>query len=108
MIEKTFVEDSGNPVVRTTFLLPSSMWADVVHLVGDFNDWNRTSHPLERDRSGRWTLTIDLALGRAYQFRYLRDSHEWLNDDRADAYVYNPYGSDNFVVVTDPNFKRYV
>jgi hypothetical protein len=47
----------------------------------------------------------DLELGRAFQFRYLRDGEVWLNDNQADAYVPNPYGSDNFVIVTDPNFK---
>jgi hypothetical protein len=37
----------------------------------------------------------DLELGRAFQFRYLRDGEVWLNDNQADAYVPNPYGSDN-------------
>lgn len=50
---------------------------------------------------------MELVLGRAYQFRYLLDNKHWMNDNQADAYVDNSYGSDNFVVVTDPNFKHY-
>gem|GEM_PF-5024344 len=50
---------------------------------------------------------MDLELGHAYQFRYLRDGEEWVNDGQADAYVSSPYGSDNSVIVTDPEFKPY-
>ncbi|KAN0037719.1 hypothetical protein ACTFIV_003073 [Dictyostelium citrinum] len=35
--------------------LPS---AHEVYLVGDFNQWNKTSHPLERDNYGRWSIFI--------------------------------------------------
>lgn len=107
MIVKRFVETEGGVVARVTFTVPNSTWADVIHLVGDFNDWNHHSHPLKRDRQGKWILTVDLELGRAYQFRYLVDGNLWMNDNDADAYVHNPFGSDNFVVVTDENFRQY-
>jgi 1,4-alpha-glucan branching enzyme len=107
MINKSFVETDRGMVARATFTLPNSMWADVVYLVGDFNEWNCISHPFRRDREGRWIITVDLELGRTYQFRYLRDGRDWMNDDQADCYVHNRYGSDNFVVVTDPNFEPY-
>ena len=107
MIHKVFIETDGGPVARVTFTLPDSMWADKVYLVGDFNGWDCSSHRFQRDQAGRWTMTIDLELGRALQFRYLRDGQDWMNDEQADAYVHNRYGSDNFVVVTDPDFKRY-
>jgi len=105
MIAKSFIETGGKQVVRVTFTLPEDIWADTIHLVGDFNDWNHTSHPFRRDRAGRWILTVDLDLGRAYQFRYLVDGKDWMNDTQADAHVHNPYGSDNFIIVTDANFK---
>ncbi|MDW8267934.1 MAG: hypothetical protein RMN24_02100 [Anaerolineae bacterium] len=43
---------------------------------------------------------------RGYQFRYWSDG-QWLNDGDADAYVINRYGTDNFVVITDPLFRRH-
>ena len=102
MIHKIFIETDRGLVVRVTFTLPNSIWADVIYLVGDFNNWDRTSHRLQRGRDGDWNVTIDLELGRSYQFRYLRDGDHWMNDSQADAYVANPYGGDNSVVVTDP------
>ena len=101
MIHKTLVETDEGIKVRVTFALPNSIWADRIYLVGDFNDWNNTSHPLQRDREGNWSISIDLERGRAYQFRYLCDGNRWMNDSQADAYELNPYSSDNFVVLTD-------
>lgn len=107
MIHKDFVEVGGKLIARVTFTLPDSLWADAIYLVGDFNQWNRTSHPLQRERDGGWRITVDLETGRIYQFRYLRDGLEWMNDNQSDAYVANPYGSDNSVVVADPDFRPY-
>jgi hypothetical protein len=45
-------------------------------------------------------VTLELAPGKAYQFRYLLDGDRWENDWRADRYVPNPYGGDNSVVLT--------
>jgi len=99
MIHKSVVQTRKGKVARVTFSLPDSVWADTIYLVGDFNGWNNTSHPFAVGRDGAWSITVDLELNREYQFRYLRDG-EWMNDNRADGYVENPYGSDNFIVVT--------
>jgi 1,4-alpha-glucan branching enzyme len=99
MIEK---QPSVNPgKVLVTFRISQETWADHITLVGDFNDWNETSHPLIRTRSDPdWHITIELDAGRRYQFRYLRDGREWNCDDHADDYVLNPYGDVNCVVDT--------
>ena len=33
--------------------------ADEVYLIGDFNEWNRESHPLSRGENGVWEITLD-------------------------------------------------
>ena len=33
--------------------------AQEVYLVGDFNGWNETSHPLKKDDFGHWSLTLE-------------------------------------------------
>ena len=87
-------------VVRVTFELPPTVWAESVNLVGDFNGWDPTSLPMSRGRrEGGWRLTLDLRRGREYQFRYLVNGTEWCNDWDADRYVTNPFGGDNSVVV---------
>jgi 1,4-alpha-glucan branching enzyme len=106
VIRKIFIETERGLVAQVTFILPNSTWADIIYLVGDFNEWNHSSHPFQRDREGTWTLTLHLEVGRCYQFRYLRDG-EWISDSQADGFVGNPHGSNNSLVVTDPKFKRY-
>ena len=100
MIIKTPSLNPGRVLV--TFEVPSSIWADTIYLVGDFNDWDQRSHPLKKARDGdaAWRITVDLDAGRDYQFRYLVDGREWHNDWQADAYVPNPFGGDNSVVRT--------
>ena len=100
MIHKTTVSRGSGPVARVTFTLPSSTWADSIYLVGEFNDWNRSSHPLSQNRAGTWTLSIDLELNRAYSFYYLCD-RQWLTADHADGYIWDPDGRNLFLVITD-------
>ena len=107
MIKKDFVNTEQGHDVRVTFTLPSSVWADTIYLVGDFNEWHRTAHPLQRNRQGDWYIVLSLKSRHAYQFRYLCDNQHWMNDSDADAYVPNPHGSDNSLVVTDPEFEHY-
>lgn len=107
MIDKRFVETRQGNKAQVTFTLPNVVWADVIYLVGGFNGWNCCTHPLRQVRDGTWSITVELETGRVYQFRYLIDGHQWTNDEHADAYVHNPYGGDNFVVITDPAFRPY-
>ena len=84
MIQKEFIETDAGPIARVTFILPSSMWADTIYLVGDFNGWNHSSHPFHHGRQDMWTITVDLELNRSYQFRYRRDGdHRPIIDDGA-------------------------
>jgi 1,4-alpha-glucan branching enzyme len=101
MIKKQPSEKEG--LVRVTFELPSTMWAERVNLVGEFNDWDTTTTPMTRNRSdANWKVTVELEQGRRYRFRYLVDGKEWLNDWHADDHEENPYGSyDSVVALSD-------
>ena len=89
--------------VRVTFAMPAAIWADSIHVVGDFNGWDERATPLRQSESG-WMVTVELDAGRAYQYRYLLNGSEWHNDWQADAYAPNQYGGDNSVVIT-PTFS---
>ena len=80
---------TSRPVCKVTFRLPpeAAPKAQQVCLVGEFNAWNEAAAPIRRLRSGEFTCTLDLPLGRDYQFRYLIDGSRWENDGAADAYV---------------------
>ncbi|MBI1802824.1 MAG: isoamylase early set domain-containing protein [Chloroflexi bacterium] len=98
MIRKQILPDAK---VAVTFEMPASIWADTIHLVGDFNEWNRASHPLrQRHSDGIWEINLVLDAGREYQYRYLVNATDWHTDWQADRATPNPYGSENSVVVT--------
>jgi 1,4-alpha-glucan branching enzyme len=85
--------------VQVTFSLTSKILAEWVHLVGDFNDWDAMATPMRHDRSGGdWQVTLELAPGCCYRFRYLVDGKQWLNDWHADDFLENPYGSYDSVI----------
>ena len=87
---------------KVTFMLPciAAPGAGLVCIVGDFNNWSIISDPMKRQKSGDFTITLDLEPGRQYQYRYLIDESRWENDWWADAYVTTPYGDcENSVVI---------
>jgi len=97
MISKKPAKKKG--YVSVTFELSSTMWAERVNLVGDFNDWDTTATPMTRNRSdANWKVSIDLPASERHSFRYLVDGKEWLNDWHADDHVENLYGSYDSVV----------
>lgn len=95
MLKKQYVK--GKNECKVTFYTDKQIKAETVYLVGDFNNWNETSHPMEALKDGRFKITVTLPPGR-YQFRYLVNKSEWHNDWEADEYVPNPHGSENSVV----------
>lgn len=88
------------PICRVTFILPESVKAETVFLVGDFNDWDEKKTPMKKQKDGSFSVTLDLEKGREYQYRYLVNGAEWHNDWQADKYAPNPFSSENSVVVT--------
>jgi 1,4-alpha-glucan branching enzyme len=88
-----------NGLVRVTFTMPALDNAESLSLVGDFNDWDMTATPMQRQADGSWQVKLDLENNRHYHYRYLMNGYEWHNDWAADEYAANPYGADNSVVV---------
>jgi 1,4-alpha-glucan branching enzyme len=46
--------------------------AKSVHLVGDFNNWNPTTHPMKQQPDGAWLLKVDLKHGH-HRYAFLVD-----------------------------------
>lgn len=85
---------------KVTFVLPgeAAPMAQQVAIVGDFNDWNKTSTYLVKTENGDFNITLELEAGKEYRFRYLIDNHRWENDWFADKYLAGPYGVEDSVV----------
>jgi 1,4-alpha-glucan branching enzyme len=85
-------------VCRVIFAVMPEGNVQTVAVCGEFNGWDPTAHPMKRQKDGRFALTLSLATGQTYRFRYLLDGARWENDPTADAYVPNPYGSEDSVI----------
>lgn len=98
-LSKKFLKNK--PVCKVTFTLAPDLVQDAkkVFLVGEFNDWKVDATPMRKLKDGAFTRTLDLETGRDYQFRYLIDGRDWVNDWQADRYEFSPFGNcENSVV----------
>ena len=86
------------PVCKVTFSL-SAEDANKVSVVGSFNKWNQKKAVLKKLKNGTFKGTVDLETGNSYEFKYLIDETVYVNDDSADAYVWNDFaGAENSIV----------
>lgn len=81
-------------LIPTTFKFPGGLapGARRVAVVGSFNGWNATAHPLMRTPDGDWTITVYLPAARiVYGFDV--DGAFWL-DPFDEARLPNGWGSE--------------
>lgn len=95
MIQRKIV--SGGRQAEVVFILPAELATGRVAVVGEFNDWDPTATPM-RKRRDVVTAATTLETGRRYTFRYLREDGEWINDETADAFEPNEFGTSNCVL----------
>ncbi len=76
--------------------------ADAVYVIGSFNDWSHTTHPMEPDESGYWYLDVLTAMiGDEYRYRIVNGTHEYL---RLDPYAKEVTSTVGNSVIHDPKF----
>lgn len=96
MIKKQFTPK--RTICKVTFQIPKD-WADrEAAVVGDFNEWNTETDKMT-EKKNSWETTLRLTPEREYRFRYLLDGESWANDDSADGYAANPYGTEDSLLV---------
>lgn len=97
-IEKKFLKTK--PVCKLKFQVSGGVFdhANSVSVAGDFNGWSKEDLPLKRGKDGSWSASIDLESNRDYQFRYVVDGNEWVNEPEADLFIHNGIGEENSVV----------
>jgi 1,4-alpha-glucan branching enzyme len=77
---------------------------DSVFLVGDFNNWDKSSNKLKKVGKKLQTK-LSLKPGK-YAYKYFVNN-TWVNDTLADEYIANPYGQQDSVInVTDVSKKK--
>ena len=83
VIMGTIVVLTGVPFPRVNevshlFQLDASE-AQSVAVVGNFNGWDPTAHPLEKKNS-LWQVTILLQKGNTYFYNFIIDGDKWITD----------------------------
>lgn len=91
----------GKHECKVTFKLPKELAgaAGKVNLVGDFNNWDVNGTTMKKNKGGQFSVTVSLSKDHEYQYKYLVDDKEWLNDNEADKYIPNGFQGENSVVI---------
>lgn len=97
MITKTLRK---NGKIHVSFYTEAMPEAESVNLVGSFNGWDTSAHPMKRLKDDRFLARRSLEPNCSHEYRYLVNGDTWINDAEAESYAPNPYGSDNSVVTT--------
>lgn len=96
MINKRFFKTKDE--VEVTFELDATDVQSVV-LMADFLDWQPVSmKKVAKTKSFKYKTR--LPKDAQFEFRYLVNESEWVNDAQADQYVPNGFGADNCIINT--------
>lgn len=97
MITKQFTPKKT--VCKVTFSVPAEKVNEKAAVLGDFNNWDASEGQLV-SKDGVWETTLRLDPNTQYKFRYLLDGSVWENDEQADGYVPNEFGTEDSIVDT--------
>ena len=79
MIKTT--KPSNDGMIKVTFSLPASEPAGAVSVVGDFNNWDPSAHPLRARSNQTRSASVTVPTGSTLRFRYLAEGGRWFDDE---------------------------
>lgn len=85
------------PSQKTVKFSYTAPHAKSVAVAGSFNKWSATAHPMKKNAKEQWNCSLKLAPGR-YEYRFVVNGNEWVNDPAAKECCPNPLGGQNCVV----------
>jgi hypothetical protein len=88
---------AATPPVQTVQFVLRAPRASSVTLVGDFNDWDTASSPMQKAAGDLWTITIPLTAGR-YTYTFIVDGKRWVADPSAPRAPADEFGQPSSVV----------
>ena len=77
---------TGQKNVVVLFRLSSQIWADAIHLVGDFNGWSTIATPMRLGEQ-YWEARLILPIGGHYCYAYLVDGTDWRTEPYSWSHV---------------------
>ncbi len=97
-IEKKVLKSKPECKVKFSLDKEACFDAKKVTLVGDFNNWDEEATALKKNKDGVFNVSINLGIGKDYQYRYLVDGEKWVNDWEADYYAPTEFNNENSVI----------
>ncbi len=104
---------NADEVIRTAGLRPGSPnkkldiefvyeapEAREVYLAGSFNNWDRTSLPMKKNKRGQWKATVKLAPGK-YPYKFVADG-DWTVGKYCPEVTVEPSGIVNCTLTVEP------
>jgi 1,4-alpha-glucan branching enzyme len=95
---------AGGPASTAAVSAPTFSYTDPaaksVYVAGDFNEWNATANPMEKDSSGVWIATVPLKPGK-YQYKFVVDGN-WKQDPLNSETADDTFGGRNSVKTVGP------
>jgi 1,4-alpha-glucan branching enzyme len=85
-----------NDIAAVVFSL-NAPEAKSVSLVGDFNNWNLMSMPMEK-RNGIWEIKAQLKKDRVYTYNFVIDRQNWITDPNSIESIEDGFGGESSVL----------
>ena len=98
MLKRELIKGSNQ--VKVTFVIPHDPTQPKISVVGDFNNWDAGAAPMIKRNNDTRSVSIVLAPGQRYSFRYFSEDGQWFNDEAPDAFEPSQHGSQNCLVIT--------
>ena len=83
--------------VRSVALALLAPDAKTVSVVGEFNNWQIESHPLQQRENEGWHITLQLPPG-TYQYKFVIDGTRWEDDADNPKRTINEFGTSNSIL----------
>ncbi len=91
---KASTQESSLRSIDLAVLAPD---AQSVSVVGEFNDWQASSHPLRQRDGETWQITLQLPPG-TYQYKFVIDGTRWEDDADNPKRLMNEFGTSNSIL----------
>ncbi len=92
-ISKQFLKTK--PECKVTFSVAANQ-AKSIGVAGAFNNWSPNELLLKKQKNGFFKGTINLPINNSFEFRYVINGNQWMNDEEADKLIWNDYaGAEN-------------
>lgn len=86
-------------VLKPTHFYCAAPGAKSVYLMGDFNDWSPTSHPMQRRVDGWWFIQVPLTHGH-HQYLFLVDGTPTLDPHATGVVQIDRYANVSVIAVS--------